>query len=72
MSILLEINITAQSVWRDDVDIQWTDDVDHEWADGQVMQVSDENFAGNTFWENFLMSFSSPQYRLSTPYGGYC
>ena len=72
MSILLEINITAQSIWRDDVDIQWTDDVDHEWADGQVMQVSDENFAGNTFWENFLMSFSSPQYRLSTPYGGYC
>ena len=72
MTILLEINITAQSVWRDDVDQKWTDDTDHEWVDGQVMNVSNENFIGDTFWENYLMSFSSPQYRLAQSYGGYC
>jgi hypothetical protein len=72
VTILLEINITANTVWRDDVDQKWTDDTDHEWVDGQGMNVSDENFVGDTFWENHLMSFSSPQYRLAQSYGGYC
>jgi len=72
MTILLEINITAQSVWRDDTNHFWTDDSTHEWADGQLMYASDENFLGDTFWNNYLMSFSSPQYRLAQSYGGYC
>jgi hypothetical protein len=72
MSILLEINITAQSIWRDGSDQKWADDTTHEWIDGQLMQISDENFIGNTFWDNFLISFSSPQYRLRNSYGGYC
>ena len=72
MTILLEIDITAESVWRDDFDHFWTDDLYHEWSDGQKMNVSDGNFVGTSFWANYLMSFSSPQYRLANSYGGYC
>ena len=72
MSILLVINISAQSIWQDDVADMWENDVGHEWIDGQLMQISDEDFIGDTFWNNFLISFSSPQYRLRNSYGGYC
>ncbi|MFA6336060.1 MAG: hypothetical protein WCX48_11035 [Bacteroidales bacterium] len=72
MPVLVELNIDAQSLWRDDSSQNWENDSDHEWIDGQLLQISDRDYSSDTFWGNYLMELASPQYRLAQNYGGYC
>ena len=74
MPILVELNTTKVTIWKDTTDITWLNTTFNIWFDGEdtsTIYLSLEGVALVHYWDAFIESFSSPQYQTATDYGGF-
>jgi hypothetical protein len=73
MPALVEIRLFDQAMWTDDGYNTWLDDDYNVWYDTYLsIRLSNESYAGDRYWDQKIISFSAPQYRLNHLSGGYC
>ncbi len=74
MAILCTINASKEVIWQDTDGVVWKGTTDVIWKD---QEGSNELFLSlngqdlDHYWDPFIKSFGSPQYKLATEYGGY-
>ena len=72
MALLAEIDLGSALPWQDDESHLWINDSDHEWLDGAGYALcSLAGFAGDRYWDAFIIDFTPPRYQAKTKHGGY-
>jgi hypothetical protein len=70
---LIEMIIRGGDVWADDEYNTWADDEYNIWEDSVItVNASNEGYAGDKYWDQFVKSISSPQFRTDHASGGHC
>lgn len=73
MPALVEIRLFDDAVWYDDDYNTWVDCDYNTWVETSLsVRLSHEGYAGDRYWDQKVISFAPPQYRISNNTGGYC
>jgi len=73
MPALIEMTLFVGDHWLDDAYNTWLDDEYNIWLDTEITtRAAYEEHAGLQYWDQYVESFTPPQYRLDHLSGGYC
>ena len=73
MALLAELNVTKIGTWKDRAgEVVWKDTDDVVWKGSNVLFLSLEGFLGDHYWDEYIATFTPPQYSMAKGYGGHC
>ena len=73
MALLAELNVTKIGTWKDRAgEVVWKDTDDVAWKGSNVLFLSLEGFLGDHYWDEYIATFTPPQYSMAKGYGGHC
>lgn len=73
MPALIEMTVFGGDRWLDDSYNTWLDDEYNTWLDSDiVVRASHQGYAGDQYWDQFVIALTPPQFRMDHLSGGYC
>jgi len=72
VGILTQLKTAVSVVWKNTQGVKFLDTTGVDWYSSDVVRISTEAYAGDNYWDDYIISFTPPHYSLANTWGGYC